>query len=655
MSDMKLALILSLDDRLVQPLRQALGQVKNELKDTQQALGNIVRPADRATEGLEKLGRKGGEAVRRTTGELRDMGRAADQAEARVGKLGESLGRMGNLVGKAGSLFAGFKAGQAVLADPRERAQTYELSLAKLSNVLFNDRRTVAGRQAGQTELDAAVRKASREGVTREDALAGLQVVGAAGGIDRKDAMGMLPTLAKFSVAGDASMEDVAALAVKSMKTSDISAENMPRALEMALIQGQLGNFDFKDMAKWLPQQMAVAKSMLGMSGLNDLNQLLAVNQLAANTAGNNAEAGNNVVNFLSKINAHETQAAFAKSGIDLSGSLARAREKGTSPIDAFLNLMQQEFGKDKGYAALQTKLQAARASGDKPGETKTLEAMSGIMSGSVLGKFMPDRQALAGMAGVMNNRQGLADLQREAAGRVGEADLSQQTLLATSAMKNRIADSSEQARQFDALKGLNDTLADSRMKLADLSVKYPEAAKWLEGMTLAVKAASAALMTFALGNVVNGALTGGAAGGLLTAARGGIAAIGTAGAVSAAAGGVGAAALWGGGLLAAGGVGYGVGTLTNMGINSVDKNLGTSVGDTIGFITSLVAAGFGSQDAQDALDQRALAEGQAQAAQALQKAAEALATRPPIKVVIDGREIASAVDDAVGRDARRW
>lgn len=642
MSDLKLALTLSLEDRLVQPLRQALGQVKRGLADTQQALGNIVRPAERATDGLEKLGRKGGEGVRRATAELRDMGRAADQAETRVGKLRDSLGRMSNLAGKGAALFGAFKAGQAVLSDPRGRAQAYELSLAKLSNVLYNDQRTVAGRQAGQVELDAAVRKASLQGVTREDALSGLQVVGAAGGIDRKDAMTMLPALAKFAVAGDASMEDVAALAVKSMKTFDISAKDMPRALEMALIQGQLGNFEFKDMAKWLPQQMAVAKSMLGMGGLGDLNELLAVNQLAANTAGGNAEAGNNVVNFLGKINAHETQAAFAKSGIDLAGTLARAREKGTSPIDAFLNLMQQEFGKDKGYAGLQTKLQAARASGDKAGEAKTLEAMSGILSGSVLGKFMPDRQALAGMAGVMNNRQGLADLQREAAGRLGEADLSQQTLLATSAMKNRIADNAEQARQFDALKGLNETFADSRMKLAELSAKYPEAAKWLEGMTLAAKAAGAALATFSLANL----LTGGG-GGLL--ARGAGAALGGAGGLLAAGGAsvAGAGALAVGGTVAVGGLlGYGVGTLIN------DRLVtGTKFGDGIGETVASLLAFFGNQEAQDALNTNR----QAEAAQALQAAAAALANRPPIKVMIDGREITSVLDERVALDSRRW
>ena len=636
-SNLDLALTLSLKDRLVQPLRQALGQVKRELDGAGVPLGNVVRASDRAADSLEKLGRKGSDGIRRAAADLRDMGRAADQADTRVGKLRESLGRMSNLAGRGAALFGAFKVGQAVLADPRERAQAYELSLAKLSNVLYNDQRTVVGRQAGQVELDAAVRKASLQGVTREDALSGLQVVGAAGGIDRKDAMAMLPTLAKFSVAGDASMEDVAALAVKSMKGFDISAKDMPRALEMALVQGQLGNFEFKDMAKWLPQQMAVSKSMLGMGGLGDLNQLLAINQLASNTAGGNAEAGNNVVNFLSKINSADTQNDFKKAGIDLAGTLAAARGKGTSPVDAFLNLMQQEFSKDKGYAALQTRLKAAKASGDKTGEAQTLEAMSGILSGSVLGKYVQDRQALMGMAGAMNNRQGLADLQREAAGRLGEADLSQQTLLATSAMKNRIADNAEQARQFDALKGLNETVSDARMKLAELSVKYPEAAKWLEGMTLAVKAASAALATFSLANLV----TGGAGGGLL--ARGAGAALGGGGLV-AAAGGAGALALGGAGVLAAGGVGYGIGSLISKGIE------GTKVADGIGEMVAQVMAFFGNQEAQDALNSNR----QAEAAQALEAAAAAMANRPPIKVMIDGRELTSVVDEQVEWYSRR-
>ena len=597
--NLNLALTLSLNDRLIGPLQRAFGDVKRTIGDGARELDNVVRSSGRAADALGKVGQKGREAGK-AAADLRGIGAAAEDAEKRVGRLHAALGQLTGIAGKGASIFAGFKAAQAVLADPRERAQAYELSLAKLSNVLYTDRRTVSGRQAGQVELDSSIRRATQEGVTREDALGGLRVVGAAGGIDRKDAMSILPTLAKFSVAGEASMEDVAALAVKSMKGFNIKPDQLPKIMEMALVSGQMGNFEFKDMAKWLPQQMAMSKSMLGMSGIADFGQLLAINQMAVNTAGGSQEAGNNVVNFLGKINSADTQKDFQRAGIDLTGTLANARGTGVRPVDAFLNLLEGQFAKDKGYTALQDKLKSARASGDPTGEAQTLEAMRGIFAGSVMGKFIQDRQAQMGMVGVLNDRTGLARLQQEAAARSGESDLSQETLMATSAMKNTVADSAQQARQYDALKGVNEALADHRLKLADLSGRYPEAAKWLERVSLAAQAAAAGLAVFGLGNLLTKALPGATPGAALGAGAGGLAAragiLGLTGALA-----------------------YGAGTLLNDHVIA-----GTKVGDGIGEMIANVMAFLGSDDAREALASQTALKNM-EAAETMNRAAEKL------------------------------
>ena len=78
--------------------------------------------------------------------------------------------------------------------------------------------------------------------------------------------------------------------------------------MNMAMSAGQAGGFELKDMAKWLPQQMAAA-SMSGMSGRAGFAKLAALNQAAMITAGNKEEAGNNVVNLLGKINSNDTAA----------------------------------------------------------------------------------------------------------------------------------------------------------------------------------------------------------------------------------------------------------------------------------------------------------------------------------------------------------
>ena len=81
----------------------------------------------------------------------------------------------------------------------------------------------------------------------------------------------------------------------------------------------------------------------------------------------NEAEsAGNNLVNFLSKINSADTSNDAKKLGSDLTGTLVKTRSQGMSPIDAFVALIKQTAERDTEYAKVRGRLQSAQASGDK-------------------------------------------------------------------------------------------------------------------------------------------------------------------------------------------------------------------------------------------------------------------------------------------------
>ena len=63
---------------------------------------------------------------------------------------------------------------------------------------------------------------------------------------------------------------------------------------------GMQGNFEIADMVRELPALLPAAKAA-GMDGLQGFGFLLSTLQSAANKAGSNSEAANNVRNLLEK------------------------------------------------------------------------------------------------------------------------------------------------------------------------------------------------------------------------------------------------------------------------------------------------------------------------------------------------------------------
>lgn len=674
MSNLRLTLTTSLKDQLVGPLTRALDEATKKITKAAGDVGILGQSGEQATQKMgnlagkvDALGRASGAGKLKT--DLGGVGQAADDAARKTGKLGDLLGKLPNLArGAAGALagvVGGMTALKMVLAAPLQRAADYELELARVSNIAYDDRKTVAGRQAGQREMDQAVRTATVQGVTREDALTGLKTMIALGA-DRKDAMSLLPTIAQFSVAGEAAMPDVANIAFKAQQLYGIKPSEMKDVLQDALTTGKLGQFEFNDMAKWLPQQMAMSKGMLGMKGRDDFSTLLVANQFASKGAGNNAEAGNNLVNFLSKINSDSTSNEAKKLNIDLAGSLAAAREKGVGPVDAFLNLIEKITAADPEYQKIQKRLQESKASGDKNGEAETLAAMRDLMMGKSVGQLMPDREALQGLMAILNDRAGFDKMRSDLRESKGGVDIDQATLLATAAMKNQRGDNAEKNREFDAMQGIGNKLGDLTVKFAKLSEEYPNAAAGVQLLKAAALAAAGALAGLGLMNLatsggvgkvvgqVGGALAGGTVGGALA---GGALASGAAVAAGASA------------LAAA--VGYGAGTLLYKG--ALEGNAG---GDAIGAGVARLLAFFGNDeakasvalmekyDAQMASEQAAR---QAQAEEIAQQQAqqmlaamspviarmESLASRP-VMVTLDGQVLADSLNNTNSRTARR-
>lgn len=549
-------------------------------------------------------GQKAGQAAAETAARLQQLGnvrmnantpewmRLVEQNSARAGravgaleKVLQGAGRAASAAGKGLQAYTqGVAAAQAVkfvLADPVRQTMNYDRQLANLSNTAYGGK-SIEDRRAGMKELDGAVMEAVRVGGgSREGAMATLDKLVASGAFDDiKEAAAMLPTLTKAGTAGNADPTQLADIAIRAKQTFGLKDTGL--ALDQAMKAGQLGGFELKDMARWLPQQMAAAR-MSGMKGDDGFRTLLAANQAAAITAGTKDEAGNNLVNLLAKINSNDTAADAKKLGIDLSGSLAAARAKGTNSLDAFVNLTESVVGKDKRFASLRDK--ARNSTGDE--QKEAFSAMGDIVQGSAIGKLVQDRQALMALIGIMGNRDYMNGIRGQLGNAKGTAASAFDLVAETPSYKAEMAAAEKANAMQAALDKVNPMIGAAADGFSALAREFPATTAAVLALATAATAAAAALAAHAgvgalLGRGKEAAAVAAAGGRAVTGARAlgamagalPLSAWGTMGAA-----GVSTAA---GGVLAAGAAGYGAGTLLNHGINAGVSKL-TGRDETLG------------------------------------------------------------------------
>lgn len=481
---------------------------------------SIRREIDRTVASYQRLARAG-------TLSATEQSRAWSSMSARVASLRREMGelsrteRMFMRGRQASMLLGGLMAGASVLADPVRKQMDYSESLTRMTNTAFGDK-PPDERQSGMARLDHLVREnVQSSGLGKEDVLESLETL-LASGMSEGDAEKILPVVSRYASSSGTPGVDLARLAVKAKATFGIQDEELPRALNMAVAAGQAGNFELRDMAKWLGPQLA-AGANAGMSGLDDFGRILSLNELSAITAGSNDEAGNNVVNLLAKLTSADAAHAAARvkingKGIDLPGTLAQARQHNIDPIEAFSRVIDKVVSADPKYRKLQQHLSTVKK-GDTEEMSRTLESMAKILEGAGVGKILVDRQALMAMLAYRNGSAYKGDLDRDIGaqlnlkpGEKGAGDLdfdfnSQQPWFQAQRFKN-----TRELSELDAMKPLADSAGRMGGWLADLGDKFPALATAVSGATTAIESMTAAALTFAglkllLGNKTPGGI----------------------------------------------------------------------------------------------------------------------------------------------------
>ena len=437
--------------------------LQHELRKTQQAYQTLAKSGTASARDLAKAR----ESVIRKERELR----------AEMGKqpLGQRMANVGRGVVGVG---AGVMAGAMVMREPVRKAMSYDRELAMVANTAFSDR-DAEGRIVGKKQLHEAVKSAVETGGgTKEEALSSLNAL-LASGMKAETAISLLPTLQKGATATGASPEDLAAITISALQNG-IKEADIGKALDMAIAAGQAGQFELQDMARWLPQQMAAA-SQMGLKGLEGFEALLIANQQARVTAGTNDEAGNNLVNLLSKITSKETVERLEKyeytdkkgkkRSINYLKSMEAYKSQGKNSLEAFTSIMDDVIGSDEGYKKLQARLKNAK----KEDQAKILDEMTTMAEGTAIGQIISDRQALMALLAIRNNVQLGQEVKDSVAKSDGATETSYKVIADTNDFKTEKAKAQFEFGQMEGLSGFNNALGSTAETLSEYMSKYPD------------------------------------------------------------------------------------------------------------------------------------------------------------------------------------
>ncbi|WP_058615520.1 phage tail tape measure protein [Tepidimonas taiwanensis] len=374
----------------------ALGEAARRVEARHARLGEVMaramthpaRPLAELRQRYETLGRTLDQIRAKSDALSRSLSRGEALKAAREQKLSAMRETAGAALAVGAPVIGSIKAAVGLEDLVRDIAITGEMTRAeeaKLSAVLR------------QTALDYNQRAA--------DIGQGLQALVASGITSSDELARFAPVLAKAATATRASVDDLSNTFVTLKNNLGIQANEAENTLNMLAYAGKQGQFELRDMARWLPNLAPMMQS-LGVTGKEAVAELGAALQIARKGAGTSDAAANNLRNFLAKVTAPDTLKDFEKAGIDLKASLIRLRGEGMTPMMAMLEIIRDYMRRVGGEGALK-KFDAAANAGDMAG-------MQALSESYGLGELFQDVEAMSFVKPAIANLEEFKKLKAE-------------------------------------------------------------------------------------------------------------------------------------------------------------------------------------------------------------------------------------------------
>ena len=168
-----------------------------------------------------------------------------------------------------------------------------------------------------------------------------------AGGIDPTIAMNSIGSMASVIKAYNADATEVGATNNALITNMGYTAQGLKRPWDILATSAAQGNFELKDMAKWLPTLGASVKA-LGSVGDEGTAVSGAFLQIAKRGAGSADEAANNYQNFLQKLSQGGTEKNAKDMGFSIRDTMLKAKKEGLDPVEAAVLKIKDITGGDQ-------------------------------------------------------------------------------------------------------------------------------------------------------------------------------------------------------------------------------------------------------------------------------------------------------------------
>lgn len=299
--------------------------------------------ANREIEAILKISSKLGSM--RALGTLqRELGKIDKQAKA----FNRSQAVIAQTGAKAAAATARLLAPLAVAYGVKRSFVEYAEVERRLNRIAVN---ADLGKEAVQGMLDTINATSHEYALGQDQVTEGLETMIAAG-MDMKDALAFLPSVAATAQASGSAVNDLALSAFSVSTAFGVTSDKMQEAFDIMAKGGKLGQFELRDMAQYLPT-LSASFSSLGYKGNDGLIKLVGLMQTVRIHTADASTAATDLQNIFQKMYSQETAKRFAKFGVDITRELDNARKTGGDVLDTFLRLTQQISKGDPAKLAL--------------------------------------------------------------------------------------------------------------------------------------------------------------------------------------------------------------------------------------------------------------------------------------------------------------
>lgn len=166
-------------------------------------------------------------------------------------------------------------------------------------------------------------------------------------GMEFETALSILEQTGKVATATGSDLKDINLTAFQMINAFKINPKDIKDAFDGVAQASKLGNFELKDMARYLPGVAASAES-IGLTGKEGILSMASALQITRRAATDVDQASNNLFNLLQKLTFKDAVKNFKDFGVDIEKVLKNAKLKGLNPFDEALKEIIKITGGDK-------------------------------------------------------------------------------------------------------------------------------------------------------------------------------------------------------------------------------------------------------------------------------------------------------------------